>query len=614
MATGTIGGEESMEELRWAKSNSKVYTRKNQNEPTRNPLSLPQSSQQTLATTTGTDDNTSSHPPQGIDILGSDDSSSLNLVQPGVQDVINGNGTSRYVKFDNLVKIDLNSIMKSEAGGIKRKLASELDQVRSLMKKLEAKEAQFGSGHTGSQFSPNEIVDRGGSFVRVNSEVVSVGFSNSQPHHGLSVSVAENLTIHGNQGFGLVGSGGEFVDKEKRTPKLNQYYKNSDFVLGKGKSMPTESNKKLKPNIGKNNGDRMEGGFGQDKFPSQLFKRCSNLLGRLMKHKFGWVFNSPVDVEGLGLHDYYSVIKHPMDLGTVKTRLDNNFYKSPGNFAEDVKLTFSNAMLYNPKGQDVHFMAETLLKMFEESWAAIEAECNLNRRHEMDHDMVLPTPNPRRFSAPSSAPAPAAASPPPPLETRGFERSESMTMPVDPKTRSMNLARSGRTPAPKKPKAKDPDKRDMTLEEKQRLSMSLQNLPPNKLESIVQIIKKRNPALFKQEDEIEVDIDNFDTETLWELNRFVTNYKKNLSKQKRKTELAPQANAEVDHNVQQMNPAPLAAEAPKAAEAVERIIPSSSSVQVERQDNNVSGSSSSSSSSRDSGSSSSDSDSDSSSG
>ncbi|GLU18091.1 hypothetical protein SLE2022_344100 [Rubroshorea leprosula] len=612
MATGTIGGEESMEELRWAESNSKVYTRKNQNEPTRNPLSLPQSSQQMLATTTGTDDNTSLYPPQAIDILGSDDSSSLNLVQPGVQDVINGNGTSRYVKFDNLVKIDLNSIMKSEAIGIKRKLASELDRVRSLMKKLEAKEAQFGSGHTGSQFSPNEIVDRGGSFVRVNSGVGSVDFSNSQLHHGLSASVAENLTIHGNQGFGLVGSGGEFVDKEKRTPKLNQYCKNSDFVLGKGKPMPTESKKKLKPNIGKNNADRMGGGFAPDN--SQLFKRCSNLLGRLMKHKFGWVFNSPVDVKGLGLHDYYSIIKDPMDLGTVKTRLDNNFYKSSGNFAEDVKLTFSNAMLYNPKGQDVHFMAETLLKMFEESWAAIEAECNLNRRYEMGHDMVLPTPNPRRSSAPSSAPASDAPPPPPPLETQGFGRSESMTMPVDPKTRSMKLAHSGRTPAPKKPKAKDPDKRDMTLEEKQRLSISLQNLPSNKLESIVQIIKKRNPALFKQEDEIEVDIDNFDTETLWELDRFVTNYKKNLSKQKRKTELALQANAEVDHNIQQMNPAPLAAEAPKAAEAVERIIPSSSPVQVERQDNNVGRSSSSSSSSRDSGSSSSDSDSDSSSG
>ena len=32
------------------------------------------------------------------------------------------------------------------------------------------------------------------------------------------------------------------------------------------------------------------------------------------------------------------------------------------------------------------------------------------------------------------------------------------------------------------------------------------------MENIVQIIKKRNPSLCQQEDEIEVDIDSFDTE------------------------------------------------------------------------------------------------------
>lgn len=74
----------------------------------------------------------------------------------------------------------------------------------------------------------------------------------------------------------------------------------------------------------------------------------------------------------LGLHDYFDVIKHPMDLGTVKSRLNMNWYKSPREFAEDVRLTFSNAMTYNPKGQDVHVMAEQLSKVFEEKWSSIE--------------------------------------------------------------------------------------------------------------------------------------------------------------------------------------------------------------------------------------------------
>ena len=82
--------------------------------------------------------------------------------------------------------------------------------------------------------------------------------------------------------------------------------------------------------------------------------------------------------------------------------------------------------------------------------------------------------------------------------------------------------------------SKDTHKREMTFEEKQRLSASLQSLPAEKLENIVQIIKKRNPSLFQQEDEIEVDIDSFDTETLWELDRFVNNCKKSMSKNKEK--------------------------------------------------------------------------------
>ncbi|KAL7184500.1 hypothetical protein ACSBR2_026625 [Camellia fascicularis] len=74
-----------------------------------------------------------------------------------------------------------------------------------------------------------------------------------------------------------------------------------------------------------------------------------------------------------------------------------------------------------------------------------------------------------------------------------LERAESMTMPVDSKLK-LN-AEVGRTLVPKKPKANDPHKRDMTYEEKQELSTNLQSLPLEKLDSIVQIIKKRNLAL-----------------------------------------------------------------------------------------------------------------------
>ncbi|GJV67929.1 transcription factor GTE4-like protein isoform X1 [Tanacetum coccineum] len=60
-----------------------------------------------------------------------------------------------------------------------------------------------------------------------------------------------------------------------------------------------------------------------------------------------------------------------------------------------------------------------------------------------------------------------------------------------------------RTPVPKKPKAREPNKRDMTYEEKQKLSSNLQNLPLDHLDGVVQIIKKTNTLKIKRRAEIQ---------------------------------------------------------------------------------------------------------------
>ena len=54
---------------------------------------------------------------------------------------------------------------------------------------------------------------------------------------------------------------------------------------------------------------------------SEQMKYCSAILKELFAKKhaaYAWPFYKPVDVESLHLHDYYDIIKHPMDLGTVK--------------------------------------------------------------------------------------------------------------------------------------------------------------------------------------------------------------------------------------------------------------------------------------------------------
>ena len=68
------------------------------------------------------------------------------------------------------------------------------------------------------------------------------------------------------------------------------------------------------------------------------------ILNKLMIHTSNrMVFNTPVDPVLLKLPDYHNIIKKPMDLGTVKSKLQALKYLDMHAFAEDVRLVFANA-------------------------------------------------------------------------------------------------------------------------------------------------------------------------------------------------------------------------------------------------------------------------------
>ena len=49
----------------------------------------------------------------------------------------------------------------------------------------------------------------------------------------------------------------------------------------------------------------------------------------------------------LGLPNYWRVIKRPMDLTTIKRKFFIGFYKKAGQFNQDMRLLFTNALTYN---------------------------------------------------------------------------------------------------------------------------------------------------------------------------------------------------------------------------------------------------------------------------
>ena len=97
---------------------------------------------------------------------------------------------------------------------------------------------------------------------------------------------------------------------------------------------------------------------------AELKARFGEVLRALMEHQNGWVFNTPVDPVELGLPDYFQVIKKPMDLGSIKKRLENGCYHSLEELEADVNLTFDNAMEYNPDGSVVYNMAKEMKDKF----------------------------------------------------------------------------------------------------------------------------------------------------------------------------------------------------------------------------------------------------------
>ena len=93
---------------------------------------------------------------------------------------------------------------------------------------------------------------------------------------------------------------------------------------------------------------------------SILFK----LMGHAQYNRRG-IFNAPVDPVALNLADYNQIISTPMDLGTIKAKLHALAYSSREQVADDVRLVFRNAILYNPQEHFVHVAARNLLGIFE---------------------------------------------------------------------------------------------------------------------------------------------------------------------------------------------------------------------------------------------------------
>uniref|UniRef100_A0A452RL70 Tripartite motif containing 24 n=1 Tax=Ursus americanus TaxID=9643 RepID=A0A452RL70_URSAM len=94
-------------------------------------------------------------------------------------------------------------------------------------------------------------------------------------------------------------------------------------------------------------------------------RKCERLLLFLYCHEMSLAFQDPVP---LTVPDYYRIIKNPMDLSTIKKRLqeDYSMYTKPEDFVADFRLIFQNCAEFNEPDSEVANAGIKLESYFEE--------------------------------------------------------------------------------------------------------------------------------------------------------------------------------------------------------------------------------------------------------
>ncbi|CAB5151650.1 uncharacterized protein OCT59_009159 [Rhizophagus irregularis] len=90
----------------------------------------------------------------------------------------------------------------------------------------------------------------------------------------------------------------------------------------------------------------------------------ASITAELKKHAKSWPFRIPVN--GDEVPDYYKIIKAPMDLMTIESKVENNCYKTLDDYIQDVRLIFNNCRIYNAEGTIYVKCANGLEKYFNE--------------------------------------------------------------------------------------------------------------------------------------------------------------------------------------------------------------------------------------------------------
>ncbi|OTB03753.1 hypothetical protein M426DRAFT_23482 [Hypoxylon sp. CI-4A] len=108
----------------------------------------------------------------------------------------------------------------------------------------------------------------------------------------------------------------------------------------------------------------------------QKLNFCADLLSRMLSGPGFWTrlvgpFREPVRPAEDGVPDYLDKIETPMDLGTIKAKMDRKEYQNEQEFLTDVRLIFSNCFTYHKEGSPMWLNCEKFQRTFEDKFSTM---------------------------------------------------------------------------------------------------------------------------------------------------------------------------------------------------------------------------------------------------
>ncbi|KIX05307.1 uncharacterized protein Z518_06179 [Rhinocladiella mackenziei CBS 650.93] len=288
------------------------------------------------------------------------------------------------------------------------------------------------------------------------------------------------------------------------------------------------------------------------KYELQL-KFCNEVLKELTSPKYWQInqyFTHPVDPVALNIPTYFQIIKKPMDLGTVKQKLDNNVYEKAKDFEEDVRLIFKNCYKFNPDGDLVNTSGHQLEEMFNKKWATKdewigarepqsepqsgvedeeEEEDESEEEAEDDSDQERNDKIKRlqqQIEEMSKQMGELAQKKNKKSKSPPTKKSKSKSSKKDkPAANFPNLGKDKKEKKKPAPRSRPEKDRYVTFAEKQYISNGIAMLPEKQMQEALKIIQNSVPSLANSDqNEIELDIEEVPNHALLKLLNFVKKY------------------------------------------------------------------------------------------